>query len=449
EFEQIQTDQTELFNAWIESNRTLLSFFQGKELTRFNDSTQLLNHAMLSDFKSYTNHFIPVFEAREDDFWESLSDFMSYFCVIDSNGIKATMPVVSNQVTRQNEEELRLSVSSNDSFNQVLHAFFSAEKIMAYQAFPKEWEVLRIQMFEQSLSLINHANSTSTSAGFILSKLRSIDAPEAVKQSVNEAWEGFQRGQLNIQKKEPKRAKRSRPAVLRILMGAGIVLLGLLLFKWVFSDDDIWSPLPPNSSLVYFTPKERIFIDTTLRSEKPIRSTVSFNTSSGGVNYQIRQAFVNHQAEVLYTTLTKGLNDFYYNPNQLSDTTTSTVLDGTVPLQEFKGVATVKCKNVSAYDVLFIVFDEQVNSPVYTGLIRTGTTQTCKLKKGARIIVLPGKAFSGSNKIPFNIWDFNFDQSLQQVYTFSGGLKLAVVFRGKWGEEFSFTNPYHCFKLNP
>ncbi|MFM7595465.1 MAG: hypothetical protein ACKO4Y_04735, partial [Flavobacteriales bacterium] len=151
EFEQIQTDQTELFNAWIESNRTLLSFFQGKELTRFNDSTQLLKHAMLSDFKSYTNHFIPAFEAREDDFWGSLSDYMSYFCVIDSNGIKATMSVVSVQVTHQNEEELRLTVSSNDSFNQVLHAFFSAEKIMAYQAFPKEWEVLRIQMFEQSL----------------------------------------------------------------------------------------------------------------------------------------------------------------------------------------------------------------------------------------------------------------------------------------------------------
>ena len=43
----------------------------------------------------------------------------------------------------------------------------------------------------------------------------------------------------------------------------------------------------------------------------------------------------------------------------------------------------------------------------------------------------------------------NFDQAIQQVYTFSGGLSFAVVFRGDWGEEFSFTNPYQCFKLNP
>jgi hypothetical protein len=47
------------------------------------------------------------------------------------------------------------------------------------------------------------------------------------------------------------------------------------------------------------------------------------------------------------------------------------------------------------------------------------------------------------------VWDYNFDQGLQQVYTFGGGLSFAVVFRGDWGEEFSFTNPYQCFKLNP
>jgi hypothetical protein len=228
----------------------------------------------------------------------------------------------------------------------------------------------------------------------------------------------------------------------------GVVVI-LVLFKWVFTMDEDTSEFTPSSSLIYFTPKERIFIDTTLRREKPIRSTVSLSSSAVGVNYQIRQAFVNKKAEALYTSLTNGLNDFYYNPIPLKDSTTENTLEGTTSLAEFNGKSTIKCKNTSAYDVLLIAFNELSGSPVYSRLIRTGTTQTCQLTKDAKILILPGKEFSGSNKIPFNVWDYNFDQGLQQVYTFSGGLSFAVVFRGEWGEEFSFTNPYQCFKLNP
>jgi hypothetical protein len=99
--------------------------------------------------------------------------------------------------------------------------------------------------------------------------------------------------------------------------------------------------------------------------------------------------------------------------------------------------------------VLLIAFNEQTSSPVYSLLIRTGSTQQCTLMKGTQVLILPGKEFSGSVNIPFNVWDYNFDQGLQQVYTFGGGLSFAVVFRGDWGEEFSFTNPYQCLKLNP
>ena len=155
---------------------------------------------------------------------------------------------------------------------------------------------------------------------------------------------------------------------------------------------------------------------------------------------------MNKKAEALYTSLTNGLNDYYYNPIPLKDSTIGNTIVGTTSLAEFDGKSTLKCKNTSAYDVLLIAFNELT---VYSSLIRSGTTQTFKLTKGAKILILPGKQFAGSNKIPFNVWDYNFDQAMQQVYTFSGGLSFAVVFRGDWGEEFSFTNPYQCFKQNP
>jgi hypothetical protein len=209
------------------------------------------------------------------------------------------------------------------------------------------------------------------------------------------------------------------------------------------------APFTPTSSLVYFTRKERVFIDTTLKRYKPLRSTVFLSSNSSGLAYQIRQAFVNKKGEALYSSLSEGLNDFYYNPIPLKDSTVENILEGTTSLTEFNGKATLNCKNSSAYDVLLIAFNEQTSSPVYSLLIRSGTTQQCKLMKGTQVLILPGKEFSGSVNIPFNVWDYNFDQGLQQVYTFGGGLSFAVVFRGDWGEEFSFTNPYQCFKLNP
>jgi len=448
-FEQIQSEQTALFNAWIESNSSLLSFLQGNVTATFKDSSMLLKNALLPDFKRYTAHFLPAFEPREDDFWGALTDYMSYFCVVDAAAVKTTLPFISSQVTRQNDFEFSLNVTSPDSFNQAIHAFLAPEKISAYSMFPKEWEVLRIQFVEQSLRLIQNTHCSATSAGFILSKLKSIELPEAVKQSVNEAWNGFKKGQLNIQKKEPKKLKISRPLIVRLALGAVGILSCFFLFNWVFSVEEAVLAVTPNSSLTYFTPRERIYIDTTLRSGKPIRSTVLLSSSSSGVNYQIRQAFVNKKAEALYTSLTNGLNDHYYNPKPLGDSTTDNTVEGTTSLAEFNGKSTIKCKNSSAYDVLIIAFNELTGSPVYSTLIRTGATQTCQLTKGSHVLFLPGKQFSGSNKIPFNVWDYNFDQAIQQVYTFNGGLSFAVVFRGDWGEEFSFTNPYQCFKQNP
>ncbi|MCF8220016.1 MAG: hypothetical protein K9I97_00890 [Cryomorphaceae bacterium] len=448
-FEQIQSEQTALFNAWIESNSSLLAFLQGKEITRFKDSSMLLKNAMLSDFKGYSAHFLPKFEPREDDFWGGLTDYVSYFCVVDSAAIKAMLPHISQQIIQQNDRDFPPSIQSEQAYNQAVYNAANPSKLEAYQAFPKEWEVLRIDFIERALQRINSPLCSSATAGFMLSKLRSIPCPEAVKGAIDEAWIRFQKGQLNIQKKDKKKGILNRPLLVRLSAGVLGIVVVFFIVNWIFARDDGATPIAPNSSLVYFTRNERIFIDTTLKRYKPLRSTVSLSSNSTGLAYQIRQAFVNKKGEALYTSLSKGLNDFYYNPRPLKDSTVENTLEGTSSLTEFDGKAILKCKNASAYDVLLIAFNEQTSSPVYSLRIRTGTTEQFQLSKGTQVLILPGKEFSGSVHLPFNVWDYNFDQGLQQVYTFGGGLSFAVVFRGDWGEEFSFTNPYQCFKLNP
>jgi hypothetical protein len=292
-FEQIQSEQTALFNAWIESNPFLLSFLQGKEITRFKDSSMLLKNSMLLDFKGYIAHFLPVFNPREDDFWGGLTDYVSYFCVVDSTAIKMKLPHISQQITQQNDRDFPSSIQSENAYNQAVYNFSSPRKLDAYRAFPKEWEVLRIEFIERSLQRINNPLCSSDTAGFLLSKLRSIPCPDAVKGAIDEAWIRFQKGQLNIQKKDKKESKLNRPLIFRLALGVLGMFAVLFTVNWMLAREVDSAPFTPTSSLVYFTRKERVFIDTTLKRYKPLRSTVFLSSNSSGLAYQIRQAFVN------------------------------------------------------------------------------------------------------------------------------------------------------------
>ena len=105
----------------------------------------------------------------------------------------------------------------------------------------------------------------------MLSKLRSIPCPEAVKGAIDEACIRFQKGQLNIQKKDKKKGVLNRPLLVRLSAGVLGIVVFFFIVNWMFARDDGATPITPNSSLVYFTLNERIFIDTTLKRYKPLR----------------------------------------------------------------------------------------------------------------------------------------------------------------------------------
>jgi hypothetical protein len=87
--------------------------------------------------------------------------------------------------------------------------------------------------------MMNHPHCSSNTAGYILSKLRSIHCPEAVKDAIDEAWNSFQKGQLNIQKNEPRKVKFNRPLIIRLGLGVFGVVSIWVLFKWVFTTGEL------------------------------------------------------------------------------------------------------------------------------------------------------------------------------------------------------------------
>jgi hypothetical protein len=170
-------------------------------------------------------------------------------------------------------------------------------------------------------------------------------------------------------------------------------------------------------------------------------------SSNGGLSFTIRQAFLNREAEAIYTELTDGLNQYYFNPKPLKDTVQSKVLLNTRVFSKSSGKAMIKVKNNAYYHMLVIGFLNNPGAPVFSQLIASNSTESIRLTKGMKVLFLPGRKFTGDSKTPFIEWDFNYDQALQQLYTFEGGSSYSMIFHGGLGEEVTFTNPYQVFTL--
>ena len=446
-FEQIQSEQSKLYNQWIESNETLLPFFKGSMEGPFKDQGMILQSALLDGFKHYSAHFFPEFSWHEESFWEDLSAYLSFLSLTSSQKRKELKRAVSIGVNLTNEREYPIHFKNQGEFTNGVLGYLSDIRVNAYRNFPEEWESLRIQYIESAVALFNHPCCTPALAGKILSTVKGISGSLQVNETINKAWADFQQGQLPTGVKMEQHKSLPIKQGFRWALILGLCSFGVVLLNWIFSTEEATTTQGSHSSLVYFSVEERKHIDSSLKQAKAIHSDVTVLSSNGGLSFTIRQAFLNREAEAIYTELTDGLNQYYFNPNPLKDTVQSKVLLNTRVFSKSSGKAMIKVKNNAYYHMLVIGFLNNPGAPVFSQLIASNSTETIRLTKGMKVLFLPGRKFTGDSKTPFNEWDFNYDQALQQLYTFEGGSSYSMIFHGGLGEEVTFTNPYQVFTL--
>ena len=465
-----QTQQTLIFNAWIERHDDLNSLLvSGTVNNLFSDKFKWKQHQFFSDFQSYISPFFDVLLLRNNasNSIEDWAKIFSYFELIEKEQrfyleqkcysfVKIELDKLFNSL-----ENLLDRKHFENEFNTLLSSSVLALHSYLSQASNR----LKIDFIERVLSLFKHPFCTAKLANWVLLQLQKMKLNEQQITSLNEIKDAIISGEYAFN--EPK-VERKKTVFKRVYGFYSLAILIVAFLIFVFKYDFSMKPelIYEGSALKYFSVKERKEIDSVIRSMDSIPKLVSNPEYYGsGMTVFIRQSFKNKVAEKLFIDLETD-RDLHYASS--FDTLLKTkvedlkslVLVSTKSLVTKKNGESFEFKNESEYVILLICWEEKSGGQIYTSVVSSQSTIQTKVAKEDHFLMLPGFDFG---KIPtenltsfkllehhFGTIDFNFESALQEFYVLKSPQsgKNKVLFIGKKGEVVEVMDVNGVFERN-
>jgi hypothetical protein len=455
-FLSVQTNETRIFNGWIEQNKSLKNLLihqTAKE--KFTDSNKWREHALFDKFKSYIGPFFLVLLQKKalSEISEEWATIFSYFELIDDEN--RLFLEQSLYLGIRNKIDQSLSICNNKSitetdFHQQLLFLLSDACIAIHNSLSRASHHLKIAFTEQILQLFYHPSCSAKLAHCMILQLEKINLNEEQKKSLQTIKQKIKLGEIQFSH-QPQKDKQSIVKNVSLLV-LGLALIGIIYFLVNQNFEVTTQNYRDASSLASFSIKERKEIDSLIRSMKENENdSVTIDENYFGSYIILRKPFENMLAEKIYRDLAQDMSNHFggvydttisISESKLSDE----LISKTMSLKALKEKNELEWKNVSEYTLILFAWNEDSNSPVYSGIIAPKKTLKFSSIKNMRIMAVPG---IGYGKIPtkngkefqilknhFCAIDFNFEYATQQVYTLSKNAFKTnkILIEGKLGE---------------
>jgi hypothetical protein len=469
-FLNVQTQQTLIFNAWIEQHDDLKYLLvSGTVNTLFSDKFKWKQHQFFRDFQSYISPFFEVLLLRNNapNSLEDWTKIFSYFELIEKEhrfyleqkcytSIKVDLDKLFKSIEIQLDRK---------KFESEFNTLLSSTILDLHSYLSSDSNRLKIDFIERTLKLFKHPFCTAKLANWVLLQLNKMKLNEQQINSLNEIKTAIISGEYVFNEPEVERKKTVFKRFYGFyLLAALIVSFLIFVFKYDFSMKP--ELIHEGSALKYFSVKERKEIDSVIRSMDSIPKLVSNPDYYGsGMTVFIRQSFKNKIAEKLFIDLETD-RDLHYSANY--DTIFKTkveelksfALASTKSLISKKNGESFEFKNESDYTMLIICWEEKSGGQNYSFVLSPQSTIQTKVAKEDHFLMLPGFDFG---KIPtkelksfkqldyhFGTIDFNFESALQEFYILKSPQsgKNKVLFIGKKGEVVEVMDVNGVFERN-
>ena len=469
-FLNVQTQQTLIYNAWIEQHDDLKSLLvSGTANIQFSDKFKWKQHQFFKDFQSYISPFFDVVVLRNNasNSLENWTKIFSYFELIEKENrfsleqkcyslVKIELDKLFNSIQNQLEAK---------QFESEFNILLSPSVITLHSYLSLASNRLKIDFVERVLNLFKHPFCTDKLANWVLLQLQKMKLNEQQITSLNEIKTAIISGEYVFN--EPK-VERKKTVFKRIYGFYSLAILIIVFLIFVFKYDFSMKPelIYEGSALKYFSVKERKEIDSVIRSMDSIPKLVSNPEYYGsGMTVFIRQSFKNKVAEKLFVDLETD-RDLHYASSYDTlfktkvDELKSLVLASTKSLVNKKNGQSFEFKNESEYSILLVCWEENSGGKIYTNVVSPQSTIQPKVAKEDYFLMLPGFDFG---KIPakndtsfklldyhFGTIDFNFESALQEFYVLKSPQvgKNKVLFIGKKGEVVEVMDVSGVFERN-
>ncbi len=452
QFLAIQTNETMVFNGWIESNPVLRDFLLLREILQpFVGFGNIQKHILYPNFQKYIGLFFPVFQG-ELTIDKQMKNYLGFLQVLtDEKRFQVEQNLQTHlRIQLELEVEKCKDISDAKEFNLAVLYFLSDEKAELFLSLSQGSERVKAQWVEATLTLLADPKCTANTAHYAFQQLSKIELNQILKASLDKAIHRFKG--LQVKAQQQKGISRKTKFYARILL-IFLVLGGLTIVIFTKWQDDLEAPDNINaSSLKYFSLAERFRVDSLVHSQSETRpmdgDTLGFDNS--GINVSVRNAFVNEKAEGIYQNLLLGLNDYYLHTSQKSKEEISEhTLLNTKRFSNNKTLPSIQFNNASGYDVLVIGFENKKGKEVCSWLVKRSETTAIQTKRNWVFLILPGTGFTRKEKMPFREINYNYDYCLYANYTFVGKDKTnKILFNGLAGQEFEMMDQQSVFLEN-
>jgi hypothetical protein len=465
-----QTQQTLIFNAWVEQHENLKSLLSSATVnTLFSDKFKWKQHQFFKDFQTYISPFFDVLLLKNNasNSLEDWTKIFSYFELIEKEYrfyleqkcyslVKIELDKLFNSIENQLDRKL---------FENEFNTLLSSTILDLHSYLSSDSNRLKIDFIERTLKLFKHPFCTAKLANWVLVQLQKMKLNEQQIISLNEIKSAIVSGEYAFN--EPI-VEHKKTVFKRVYGFYSLAILIVAFLIFVFKYDFSMKPelIHEGSALKYFSVKERKEIDSVIRSMDSIPKLVSNPDYYGsGMTVFIRQSFKNKVVEKLFIDLETD-RDLHYAA--IFDTIVkikvedlkSFTLKSTKSLVSKKNGEYFEFKNESDYAILLVCWEEKSGGQTYTCVLSPQTTIQTNVAKEDHFLMLPGFDFG---TIPtkelksfkhlehhFGTIDFNFESALQEFYILKSSQsgKNKVLFIGKKGEVVEVMDVNGVFERN-
>jgi hypothetical protein len=207
-----QTQQTLIFNAWIEQHDDLKSLLvSGAVNNLFSDKSKWKQHQFFSDFQSYISPFFAVLLLRNNasNTLEDWTKIFSYFELIEKEHrfyleqkcysfVKIELDKLFNSLENQLERK---------QFESELNSLLSPSVLALHSYLSLASNRLKIDFIERVLSLFKHPFCTAKLANWVLLQLQKMKLNEQQITSLNEIKDAIISGEYVFNEPKVERKK--------------------------------------------------------------------------------------------------------------------------------------------------------------------------------------------------------------------------------------------------
>lgn len=459
-----------VYLAWINQNKGLLSFIQGKnDAGKFNDHNKIASHSLYGEFKAFVAPFLfPRFTDAIDFFSFNGLSYLELLPLQDRELLEAQAYRSLDKKHAIEFEAAKLADEEGPVLN-CAQIWLSGETLSFIDSLSRGSYSFKVAYVDRALKLISYEGCTLRLANWIVKQLEQINLNPEHKQEISAVRDKLRTGEIEVRKTQTHaRSSLGRRQIVTLGLLFFLVAGGLYLFIYKpFSLPD--DPPIANSSFEQFTKEERLKIDSLL---KEIQPDVDFDPMSidpylgmQDLNLLLREEFENSAVEDFYQDVVLAIESKEYAQvdsckGWKSQAKQDFVAKGFKSLKKRQQGSNILLRNESEYDVLLVVFDNRKAGDAYSMVIPNDKEVSFKMDLYEALWLIAGNdwgAYSCSSmtvcpsddfKSFFCSLDGNSIFSFSEQYTFehSSTKGNKILLTGSETEAFQLVDIYDIFE---